>query len=134
MAIHLYDESPSGPEEQRLRLAPPTAVLKAGIPCLVYGEDALSIIYCVPTVLFDLHLVVPGDAIDDAAAAICASLPYHKSESDPDKRWYEHQLLNKDRPYAFHLNSTSKLLIHNNRELAWEQVSSTYILDIFTNV
>ena len=135
MAIHFYDESPCGQRYQSIRLEPATALLKAGIPCVVFGEDALNFIHCIPTELFDLHLLVPEESIDVALDAICSSFPYSRSTSDPDKRWYDHPLRNRDRPYAFHLNSTTKLLLHNNRQLAWEEVcSGSSFVAVFTYI
>ena len=127
MAIHFYDESPSGQDEQLARLGPPTAVSDAGIPCMVYGEDALSIIHFVPTVLFDMHLIVADNAIDDAISAITSSLPYFHSKTDPAKRWNDHPLRNKNSPYAFNLNDSTKLLIHRDQQLAADQVNNTSI-------
>ena len=122
MAIHYYDESPSGPAEQLARLGPPSAVVKAKIPCVVWGEDALSIVHRVPTCLFDQQLLVPADSIDAAVDAICASHPYVYSESDGSDRWRDARFYNKDCPYAFNLNTSTKLLLHLDPQAAWEKV------------
>ena len=82
MGVHYYDESPSEPEEQLARLAPSSAVVNANIPCVVWAEDALSIVHRVPTGLFDLQLLVPTGSIDAAIETICASYPYTHAEID----------------------------------------------------
>nr|GAT56237.1 predicted protein [Mycena chlorophos] len=70
MGIHFYDESPSDRQEQAGRLTPGLALLKRGIPFVVHGEDALSIIHFVPTVLFDQHLLVDDTQLGVAISAI----------------------------------------------------------------
>lgn len=46
MAIHSDYESPL--YQQIARLGPPAVLSEAGIPCVVYAEDALSIVYHTP--------------------------------------------------------------------------------------
>jgi hypothetical protein len=74
MGFSRYNHSPSNAAEQLARLGPAHAIVKHGIPCAVFAEDALSIVHRVPTCLFDLQLLVPDAQLQDAVAAICAEL------------------------------------------------------------
>ena len=74
---HHYEYSPYSIRTQQGRLKPASALHKAGIKCLVWGEDALAFIYLVPTRLFDLHLVVPDQDVNRASNEIMQSLPYN---------------------------------------------------------
>lgn len=56
MAIH-SDYERSLPQ-QIARLGPPAVLSKAGIPCVVYAEDALSIVYHTPLEYFEQQLLV----------------------------------------------------------------------------
>ncbi|KAK4195448.1 hypothetical protein QBC40DRAFT_289071 [Triangularia verruculosa] len=66
-----------------------------GIPCLVWFEDAIAP-YGVPTVVFDLHLLVPD--IDEAARALI------------EKGWIDAGLLNSD--YHFLMGPISQRRLH----------------------
>ncbi|KAK0450368.1 uncharacterized protein EV420DRAFT_1705965 [Desarmillaria tabescens] len=120
MGVHFYDRSPSGPDEQYARLGPPRSLLKAGIPCVVWAEDALSIIHRVPTVLFDQQLLVPDNYVKVAAQVICSDLPYSIRSTDNDERWKDFSRFNKDRPHAFDLNTSTIFLQHDDPALAHE--------------
>jgi hypothetical protein len=54
----------------RLRDEPYTLLRNQGVPCSVWFEDAIAR-YDVPTVVFDLYLLVPD--IDQAAHILCGS-------------------------------------------------------------
>lgn len=110
MGIHFYTESPSDDVEQKGRLRAPAALLEAGIPCVVFGEDALSIIYCVPTMCFDLHLLVREADLASAVTAICNSLPYRLSLEDNTGKWRDSRVESLDRPHAFALNESTVFL------------------------
>lgn len=122
MIVHFFDESPSSPYEQLARLGPPTTLLKASIPCVVWAEDALSIVHRVPTCLFDQHLLVPDDSLDTATHAICSSLPYTRSMVDDKQHWKDYRLFNADCPHAFNLNAETILLKPQNPTWAWKNV------------
>lgn len=122
MAIHFYDESPSPPDEQLARFEPPIALQKAGIPCVVWAEDALSIVHRVPTVLFDQQLLVPGDCLEAAAHAICSTLPYARLLDDNRAAWRDVRIYNPERPHVYDMNNTSLLLRHQDPDWAEENV------------
>ncbi|KAJ6466284.1 hypothetical protein C8R45DRAFT_1064105 [Mycena sanguinolenta] len=134
-----YDESPIGPPWQRARLGPPLSILEAGIPCVVWAEDALSIVHRVPTSLFDLQILVPDGQVADAANAICAKLPYLTLDGDaPDSHWHDYKIHNPDRPHAFILSPKDTLVLqHSDSSPTWEEPSrilvhraSTFYFDI----
>lgn len=114
MAIHFFEESPSPPDEQLARLDPPISLLKAGIPCVVWAEDALSIVHRVPTCLFDQQLLVPDDCLEAATHAICSALPYARIMVDDQSRWKDIRYFNAECPHSFDLNVTTILLKHHN--------------------
>ncbi|KAF9022807.1 hypothetical protein BDZ89DRAFT_1163070 [Hymenopellis radicata] len=122
MGLHFYDSSPSGPKEQRGRLGPPLSLLNAGIPCVVWAEDALSIAHRVPTNLFDQQLLVPDALVDNAANAICTDLSYSVTPIREDDRrtWVDMRGFNKDEPHAFDLPSTV-FLQHADPQSAYEE-------------
>ena len=78
MGLHFYDSSTDSFETQKTRLQPASAISQAGIPCLVWAEDALSFVHFVPTSLFTLQLLVPDEAVEGAALAITTLLPYQR--------------------------------------------------------
>ncbi|KAJ7698880.1 hypothetical protein B0H17DRAFT_926997 [Mycena rosella] len=113
MGLHFHDQSPSWPSEQRGRLGPPLAITKAGIPCVVWAEDALSIVHRVPTALFDLQLLVPDNQVPAAVKALCAQLPYNVIPNGDTEttRWRNTKLINPDRPHAFNLGPTETVVL-----------------------
>ncbi|KAF8904170.1 hypothetical protein CPB85DRAFT_1318343 [Mucidula mucida] len=117
MGLHFFDKSPSWPSEQLARLGPPTVLLQAGILCVVWAEDALSIVHRVPTVLFDTQLLVSDDDLHSAARTICSKLPYALSNDD-ERAWKDVRLFNKDRPHAFNIGGATLFLRHHNPEWA----------------
>ena len=118
MAVHFFEESPSPPDEQLARLDPPISLLKAGIPCVVWAEDALSIVHRVPTCLFDQQLLVPDDCLEAATHAICSVLPYARAMADDESRWKDIRLFNAECPHSFDLNRKTILLKHHNLTFA----------------
>ncbi|KAJ7822945.1 hypothetical protein B0H13DRAFT_1737587 [Mycena leptocephala] len=139
MGVHFHDKSPIGPLWQRARLGPPLSISRAGIPCVVWAEDALAIVHRVPTGLFDLQILVPDGQVADAANAICANLPYVTLNGDaPDSHWHDYKIHNPDRPHAFILTLKDTLVLqHSDSNPAWEEPSrilvhraSTFHFDI----
>ncbi|KAJ7160069.1 hypothetical protein C8R46DRAFT_905863 [Mycena filopes] len=137
MGLHFYDESPSWPSEQRGRLGPPLAILRAGIPCVVWAEDALSIVHRVPTGLFDQQLLVPDDKVPESVDALCASLPYRviAGGDDEDSHWRDTRLYDPDRPHAFKLGPTDTVVLsHTEPNEAPQRIlvhrASTFHFDI----
>ncbi|KAJ7091995.1 hypothetical protein B0H15DRAFT_183946 [Mycena belliarum] len=131
MGLHFYDESPSWPSEQRGRLGPPLAIFRAGIPCVVWAEDALSIVHRVPTNLFDQQLLVPDDKVPESVNAICASLPYRVivGGDDEESRWRDMRAYDPDRPHAFKLGPTDTVVLsHAEPDVAYEQEAPQRIL------
>ncbi|KAF9016229.1 hypothetical protein BDZ89DRAFT_1104024 [Hymenopellis radicata] len=127
MGLHFFDKSPSWPSEQLARLGPPTVLLQAGIPCVVWAEDALSIVHRVPTVLFDTEILVSDDDLQRAAQTICSKLPYAMDNDDEDG-WKDLVLFNKDRPHAFDIGGATLFLRHHNPVWARENEMADRIL------
>ncbi|KAF9817462.1 hypothetical protein IEO21_03419 [Rhodonia placenta] len=100
MGVHLYDSSTYSTEDELTRLRPALAIANANIPCLVWGEDALAFVHCVPTVLFQFHLIVPDDALEAACRAIMESLPYKKLDA-PHPTWQEYGMVDPSRPSCY---------------------------------
>jgi len=69
-----YDQCPASLEVQTYRLAPAQVLSEAGIPCLIYGEDALCFVHFVLTHSFKYHLVVADTNQDRASAEIIRAL------------------------------------------------------------
>lgn len=89
MGIHFYDECVESVATQDRRLKPARAVADAGIPCVIWAEDALSFAHFVPTALFGLQILVPDDCVQHAVDTITASLPYEIGTPDPEFCEYE---------------------------------------------
>ncbi|KAJ4501205.1 hypothetical protein C8R41DRAFT_806319 [Lentinula lateritia] len=128
MGVHSYNESPSPPAEQLARLGPPSILVNAGIPSIVWGEDALSIVHRVPTMLFDQHILVESTQLHAAAQAICGALPYSRKLVDERESWKDYSMTNKIKPYAFSFNDETLFLEHNNVQAAWEKDQPQHIL------
>jgi len=79
MGIHYYDSCTDSVEVQHRRLTAARAVAAANIPCVVWAEDALSLAFFVPTVLFNFQILVPDALVDEAARVIEATLPYRRT-------------------------------------------------------
>ena len=69
-----HNDCPNSPEEQEWRLGPARVLSKAGIPCLVYREDALCFAHSVPTLSFNYHLVVADEDQERASAELICAL------------------------------------------------------------
>lgn len=121
MGLHFYSHSP--PFEQLGRLQPPSALLNANIKCVVYAEDALSIVHRVPTGLFDQQLLLHKKDLFEASRVLCESLPYTPCDVDPEENWIDHAFNSKERPHAFRLNDDTLLLVHRDPQAAIERVS-----------
>ncbi|KAI0314157.1 hypothetical protein OF83DRAFT_1064300 [Amylostereum chailletii] len=103
MVTHFYDTSPYSVHTMETRLKPARAVTDSAIPCLVWAEDALSFVQFVPTLFFDLHLLIPDEKIEQAARAIMSTLQY-KSMIGPKPSWLETSMCDPTMP-SCHPNS-----------------------------
>jgi hypothetical protein len=102
MGLHFYDSSTDSAETQHIRLAPARAITGAGIPCLVWAEDALSFVHFVPTSLFSLQLLVPDEHLEAAASAILSKLPYKRhNEKDPPANWRDIHVADEEERSCF---------------------------------
>ncbi|KAI0338100.1 hypothetical protein BDW22DRAFT_810466 [Trametopsis cervina] len=100
MGIHLYDKSTTSHAVQHIRLAPARSILKAGIPCTIYAEDALDFMHFVPTGLFTLQILVPDESIGQAATAVTSNGPYSQM-TEPITHWREMKLFDPAQPNCF---------------------------------
>jgi len=100
MGLHFYDSSTDSFETQKVRLQPASAISQAGIPCVVWAEDALSFVYFVPTSLFTLQLFVPDESVEAAAQAVTTLLPYQRM-STPMPHLTEYSFIDSDKPNCF---------------------------------
>jgi len=89
--VHYLDSCSEPIGTQVSRLAPARAVTSAGIPCVVWSEDALSFAFFVPTGLFNFEILVPDHAVEEAARAIESSLPYKRTA--PHHTWREYKVI-----------------------------------------
>ncbi|KAG6849435.1 hypothetical protein H0H93_008511 [Arthromyces matolae] len=124
----VHDSSPYSPESVERRLRAARVLSKAGIKCLVWGEDALAFVHFVPTVLFGLHLVVSEDDVVRASNAITASLPYEVYTPFNDT-YVDSRTMNPSQPLIYprsvHLRTKPEdeddpetILIHPHSEVA----------------
>ena len=99
------------------RLKPARAVTNAGIPCLVWAEDALSFALFVPTKLFALQLLIPDEDVERATRAITSHLPY-KRLAAPHPDWLDHKYIDPDQsscfPRAVRLELTTPQLLRSD--------------------
>jgi hypothetical protein len=113
MGVHFYDQSLHGPREQHERLRPARVLKDAGIPFVIWGEDALSFAFFVPTCLFDFHVLVPDECFDAAVKALLDRLPCRRMDAPP-KEWTECAHWDASRPPCFPnsswLQTTSRTL------------------------
>ncbi|KAK7061306.1 hypothetical protein R3P38DRAFT_3166285 [Favolaschia claudopus] len=65
-----YEFTPPTPEKQHARLVAPHQLTAAGIPCILWGEDALQFVHRVATHLFDQQILVPDELLESAAATL----------------------------------------------------------------
>ncbi|KAF4617786.1 hypothetical protein D9613_006160 [Agrocybe pediades] len=104
-----FDECPFILAWQEKRLLAARKLSEAGIPCMIYGEDALAYAHFVPTMQFDLHIVV-ADANKDAAAALIARTLHFKPYTGGQKHCHESIFADANLPlvypYSAHLEIT----------------------------
>ncbi|KAJ7468619.1 hypothetical protein FB451DRAFT_377659 [Mycena latifolia] len=62
------DDDPA--EEMHGRLVALRQLTSRGIPCILWGEDALCYAHNVPTVLFDQQILVPDELLESAGAVL----------------------------------------------------------------
>ena len=55
---------------QKRRLGATRTISDAGVLCVVWAGDALAFAHCVPTLLFDLQILVPDQLVAKAASVI----------------------------------------------------------------
>ncbi|RDB21533.1 hypothetical protein Hypma_011931 [Hypsizygus marmoreus] len=83
----IYDWTGDTPKIQHDRLAALRQLTAHGIPCILWGEDALSFAHSVPTMLFDQQILVPDDSLE--AAAIILEEGKYKRTSTPNRSYVE---------------------------------------------
>ncbi|KAF8149942.1 hypothetical protein B0H34DRAFT_731808 [Crassisporium funariophilum] len=94
----IYDWTGETPKEEHDRLVALRQLTAHGIPCILWGEDALSFAHSVPTLLFDQQILVPDELLD--AAAIILEEGKYKRTSTPNRKYIEHHSPHKG-AYAF---------------------------------
>ncbi|KAF8056561.1 hypothetical protein FPV67DRAFT_1593412 [Lyophyllum atratum] len=99
--LHLYDSSPYSQESQEIRLKAASALSRANMKSLVWGEDALAFIHFVPAGLCDLQLVVADHELGLASAKIIESLPYEVFTGTLNMNYVEHMYLDPDQPRKY---------------------------------
>ena len=62
--------SPASAEELTPRLLAAAVLTQAGIPCVVWGEEALSWIHSVPHIFYKLHLLVSENQLEKASQTL----------------------------------------------------------------
>lgn len=65
-----YDYKPPPPGEQHERLVALRQLVSRGVPCILWGEDALNYIHSVPTSLFDQQILVADDVLELASSIL----------------------------------------------------------------
>lgn len=65
-----YEYVPPPAAEQHARLAALRQLTARGIPCILWGEDALNYVHWVPTSLFDQQILVPDHLLESASAVL----------------------------------------------------------------
>ncbi|KAF8166003.1 hypothetical protein B0H34DRAFT_794316 [Crassisporium funariophilum] len=84
----IYDWTGDPPKQQHARLVALRQLTANGIPCILWGEDALSFVHSVPTQLFDQQILVPDELLE-AAATILEEGKY-KRTSTPKLNYIEY--------------------------------------------
>ncbi|KAF9550180.1 hypothetical protein CPC08DRAFT_674909 [Agrocybe pediades] len=107
--FELYDECPFELHWQESRLLAARKLSEAGIPCMIYGEDALAYAHFVPTYQFGLHIVV-ADSNKDLAAAVIARTLHFKPYTGGREHYHESIFADASLPlvypYSVHLEIT----------------------------
>ncbi|KAI1791232.1 hypothetical protein LXA43DRAFT_1094832 [Ganoderma leucocontextum] len=65
-----YEHQPPSPKEQHQRLVALRELTSRGIPCILWGEDALNYVHRVPTYLFDQQILVPDELLESASSVL----------------------------------------------------------------
>nr|VWO98559.1 Uncharacterized protein [Ganoderma boninense] len=65
-----YEYKPPPADEQHQRLIALRQLTSRGIPCILWGEDALNYVHSVPTSLFDQQILVPDELLQSASAVL----------------------------------------------------------------
>lgn len=65
-----YEYQPPSPDVQHQRLVALRQLTSRGIPCILWGEDALNYVHSVPTSLFDQQILVPDNLLRSASSVI----------------------------------------------------------------
>ncbi|KAF8056562.1 hypothetical protein FPV67DRAFT_642137 [Lyophyllum atratum] len=99
--LHLYDSSPYSQKSQEIRLKAASALSRAHIKSLVWGEDALAFIHFVPANLNKLHLVVADHDLSLASTKIIESLPYEVFTGTLNQNYVEYAHFDPDMPRAY---------------------------------
>ncbi|KAF8056569.1 hypothetical protein FPV67DRAFT_1677948 [Lyophyllum atratum] len=134
--LHLYDSSPYSQESQEIRLKAASALSRANIKSLVWGEDALAFIHFVPANLHDLQLVVADHELGLASAKIIKSLPYEVFTGTLDRNYLEVLYFDPDQPSMYansvHLKLTTPAAerAEDDPEMIFIHPQSQYHLDI----
>ncbi|KAJ3515595.1 hypothetical protein NLJ89_g1657 [Agrocybe chaxingu] len=89
--LHFYNKPPVSAAEIHGRLGPARVLESSGIPFVIFGEDALAFVHFVPTVLFDLTILVPCDLVQAAVEHLQKELPQYQVTQERS-----YQLLNND--------------------------------------
>ncbi|KAF5321228.1 hypothetical protein D9619_000536 [Psilocybe cf. subviscida] len=107
-------ESPAHVAESwKDRLQVPCLLAQREIPCLVFGEDALSLVFHVPTVLFSLHILVADKHVGQAVEAITrSSFPYKINTDHLIPNYNDPIIVDPDQtkayPNSIHLRNTNE--------------------------
>lgn len=135
MVTHCYDSSTDSIEIQGVRLKPARAITNAGVPCLVWAEDALSFVHFVPTCLFSLQILVPDALLEAATSLIVSNLPY-KRMVEPPESWQEYMFINRSRPICFpnsihlKLSTPDYLRSEDNTQDVYIHPQSSFSIDV----
>lgn len=65
-----YEYVPPPAAEQHARLVALRRLTARGIPCILWGEDALNYVHWVPTSLFDQQILVPDHLLESASTIL----------------------------------------------------------------
>jgi len=101
-------------DAQHKRLALVRAIAEAGIPHVVWGEDALAFAHCVPTMLFALQILVPDRLVTTATSVITSRQTEFELEvaETPSPRWLEYSLAQARAGNYVHALPDSAYLFH----------------------
>ncbi|CAA7259465.1 unnamed protein product [Cyclocybe aegerita] len=95
MGLEYYDSCPWPEESKQHRLAPAVSLSKAGIPCVVWAEDALAFIHLVPTGLSSLQLLIPDELIHKATSILTTQ---SFQVADTPQEWLEYPMWDRSTP------------------------------------